>query len=307
MTAISTQRRKEAKTQEKSRNRLQQLFLIPLNFATLRLCVFALIFSLPVAAQKVAVLTPDRSDASRAFAEKLEAKLAGKFTVVDGSMSEAAFAAADIETPFNLTIAQSQTVGQAIGCDVFILAKSDTLRRSSTKQIEYYESYAAIYVVSSRTGRLVFWKLQKFEATTAQNAQKPLNDSVDDMAFEIVEKARSVVKSELTEPAAPQMEEPPQEGTRATKNFRAPIPYRRVKPEYTADAFLYGVEATVEIIVDLDAKGRILRTQIVRWAGYGLDDSVEKTVRAMTWRPAERNGKALPMRFLLRYNFRKPL
>jgi hypothetical protein len=25
----------------------------------------------------------------------------------------------------------------------------------------------------------------------------------------------------------------------------------------------------------------------------------------MNWRPAERNGKTLPMRFLLRYNFKK--
>ena len=36
-----------------------------------------------------------------------------------------------------------------------------------------------------------------------------------------------------------------------------------------------------------------------------LDESVDKTVRAMNWRPAERNGKSLPMRFLVRYNFKK--
>jgi hypothetical protein len=61
----------------------------------------------------------------------------------------------------------------------------------------------------------------------------------------------------------------------------------------------------VEIVIDADASGRIMRTEITRWAGYGLDESVDKTVRAMNWRPAERNGKSLPMRFLVRYNFKK--
>jgi hypothetical protein len=69
---------------------------------------------------------------------------------------------------------------------------------------------------------------------------------------------------------------------------------------------LYDVTATVERGVDLDAKGSIQRTRIVRWAGFGLDESVEKTVREMNWRPAELNGKNVPMRFLLRYNFKKP-
>ena len=36
-----------------------------------------------------------------------------------------------------------------------------------------------------------------------------------------------------------------------------------------------------------------------------LEESVEKAVRAMNWRPAMRNGSALPMRVLLRYNFTK--
>ena len=101
------------------------------------------------------------------------------------------------------------------------------------------------------------------------------------------------------------MEELPDDNSPAAKNFRAPIPYRRIKPEYTTDAYLYDIKATVDIMVDLGHNGSILRTEIVRWAGYGLDESVEKAVRSMKWRPAERNGKPLPMRFLLRYNFKK--
>jgi hypothetical protein len=45
---------------------------------------------------------------------------------------------------------------------------------------------------------------------------------------------------------------------------------------------------------------------VVRWAGFGLDEATVATVRQMHFFPAMRNGTALPMRVLLRYNFRKP-
>jgi len=70
-------------------------------------------------------------------------------------------------------------------------------------------------------------------------------------------------------------------------------------------AFLYDVKGTVEVMVDLDDKGNIIKTEIARWAGFGLDESVIDAVRKMNWRPAERNGKPLPTHFLLRYNFKK--
>lgn len=273
------------------------------NFSLLIFSFLLLIF--PVAAQRVAVLAPDRNDASRSFAARLEARLTEKLRVLDDAMSEAAFSSTKIENPFNLTIATSKAAGAAIGCNYFILVRSATLRRSSSQRTEYYESHAAIYVVSSSTGRLVFWLLLLFEASKPQASQNLLNEAVEPLALKIEDRLRSVTKDELAETAPTEMEEPPDDGSPTAKNFRAPIPYRRIKPEYTADAFLYAIKATVDIIVDLDAHGSILRTEIVRWAGYGLGESVEKTVRSMNWRPAERNGKPLPMRFMLRYNFKK--
>ena len=274
-------------------------------FASLRLCVFALIFFVPITAQKVAILTPDKAETSREFAERLEARLAEKFRFLDEAMSEAAFGSAKADHPFNLTTTASIAIGTAIGCDYFILVRSATLRRSSSQRHEYYESYAGIYVVSSRTGRLVIWRLLRFEESKAQAAQNLLNDASGGLAQEIETKLKLTTKNELAEVAPPAMEEPPDDASPAANNFRAPIPYRRIKPEYTSDAFLYDIVTTVDIVVDLDRTGAILRTEIVRWAGYGLDESVEQAVRTMKWRPAERNGKQLPMRFLLRYNFKK--
>ena len=63
--------------------------------------------------------------------------------------------------------------------------------------------------------------------------------------------------------------------------------------------------ANDRIEADIGPDGKILATRIARWAGFGLEESVEKAVREMNWRPAMRKGTALPMRVLLRYNFTK--
>ena len=270
-----------------------------------RLCVFAFILSAPVAAQRVAILAPDTTDQSRDFAWNLEQRLIEKVGVLDSSIGSSVFNSAPPEKPFNLTKEESKRIGAAIGCDYFMLIKSATLRRSASKRPEYYEANAAIYVISSRTGRLVFWKLHRFEANKLKEADKMLVRSIDTLAAQITASLHATTKSELSEPTPPNIEEVPNANSPETKNFRPPIPYRRIKPEYTAEAALYDIKVTVDILVDLDAFGAITRTEIVRWAGYGLDESVEKTVRQMNWRPAERGWKTLPMRFLVRYNFKK--
>ncbi len=170
---------------------------------------------------------------------------------------------------------------------------------------DYFESYAPVYLVSSRTGRLIFWHLYRFEASKANVATKLLDDSLDLVAGEIERRVKPSFQNEIGGLAMPSMEEVPEEGSMPAKDFRAPVPYRRIKPEYTPEAALYDIKATVDLMVYLDETGKIVQTDVVRWAGFGLDASVEKNVRSMNWRPASRNGKSLAMKFLLRYNFRK--
>jgi TonB family protein len=65
-------------------------------------------------------------------------------------------------------------------------------------------------------------------------------------------------------------------------------------------------EATVDALVEIGADGEVGQVEIVRWAGYGLNESVVATVRQMHFFPALRAGAHVPVRALLRYNFRKP-
>jgi TonB family protein len=96
------------------------------------------------------------------------------------------------------------------------------------------------------------------------------------------------------------------EAVETNQEVRAPRPYRRLKPSYPEAAARAEVEATIDVLADIDARGEVGRVEIARWAGYGLDQSVIDTVKQMHFFPAMRNGVALPMRVLLRYNFRKP-
>ncbi len=290
-----TQRREGAKAQS---------FFYEFFFASLRLCVFAFILCFPVVAQKIAVLTPDETIGSRIFVVELGKVLSKNYKILDYSLSEAAFNSARFENPFNLSADESKNVGRAIGCNYFLLVKHETLRRASFKKDEYYESYAVIYVVSSRTGNLLFWKLNAFEADKPSEAEKQLFDSIGNLVKEISDAVQASKTQEILQIQNYNIEEPPPENAPEAKNFRPPLPFRRITPAYTATANFYGIKATVDILVDVDETGKILRTEITRWAGYGLDESVSEVVRKMNWRPAERRGKTLPMRILLRYNFK---
>lgn len=254
---------------------------------------------------RIAVFAPERDDASRRFAAELAGSLSTAGETLDTSLVEAAFDATAPKTPLNMTAAEARIIGAAIGCDLFIMVKAVTQRRSSSEREEYYESYAAVYVVSSRTGRLVEWSFPRSEAAKPAESAANLLKSIPKLAAELAPRLKMAAAPDASDTKPSGFEEPPTEGTAAAKEFRSPVPYRRIKPEYTVLAFSYEVAATVDLEMDLDADGRIARTEIVRWAGYGLDESVEKAVRAMNWRPGERGGKPLPMRVLLRYNFKK--
>lgn len=272
--------------------------------AAVCLCAIA-VFAANAAAQKLAILTPEKAGQNAQFATDLRVALEKKLPVLDEDLSESAYHSVSPETPFNMPSETARNIGAVIGCDYFILIRSGNQRRASLEKSSYFEAFAAIFVVSSRTGRLIFWRLQKFEAPTPAEAELLLSNSAVSLASEISGRLKSVTAEELAEKPVRKLDEMPAEGTPDAKNFRPPMPYKRIKPEYTTTAYLYGVAATVDVFLDVDEKGNIMHIELARWAGYGLDEAVTDAIRKMNWRAGERNGKSLPVRVLLRYNFKK--
>lgn len=213
----------------------------------------------------------------------------------------------------NMTLSEARDLGAAIGCDFFVIGVAETLRRSASDRPIYYESYASILLVSARSGRLIGWQRPSFEASTPSAAERPLRSALVETntrqwfvqrvlqtsASERDERARAV------ESGIPIIEDVSADESQS-RGLQTPRPYRRLRPAYPDSAARAEAEATIDALADIDEKGEVGQIRIVRWGGFGLDEATEQTIRQLHFYPAMRDGKPVPMRVLLRYNFRKP-
>ena len=151
-----------------------------------------LLFSVSVSyTQRIAILTPDRTTQSTSLAEQLSDGFEGKLRVVDAGAAQSAFRSITVDDPFNLTSEQGKSIGTVIGSDFFIIVKAVTQRRTSSARPNYYEAYAAIYLVNSRTGFLDHWHLETKSGDTAAEAEKLLLGSTAAIADGINARVRN--------------------------------------------------------------------------------------------------------------------
>jgi TonB family protein len=213
-----------------------------------------------------------------------------------------------------MMLSEARDLGAALSSDFYLIGDAQTIRRSSSSKPVFYESYCAVFVISSRSGKLARWERLSVEAEKPQDAEQQLLNQLDQVAF-IQRVASSIKQAEITEQAqrsvinadAPLIEEAPDDEKIAeAQGLRLPKPFRRLRPEYPQSAAQAEAEATVDVVVDVGANGEVGNVEVVRWAGFGLDEATVATVRQLHFFPAMRNGTPVPLRVLLRYNFRKP-
>lgn len=263
-----------------------------------------LLLTAAVHSQRVAILAPERTTNDLGYVASLSEQVRPPTRILDDGMTDAAFRSISTKTPFNMTADEARKAATVIGCEFLLLIRSGELRRTSFSRPEYYEAFAFLYLIDGRSGRMITWRSSISEAATQAEASQARAASIPSIAATIA-KDISTAQRPANEATMPPIEEVPPDGSPLAVGLKPPVPYRRLRPEYTELAFLYDVRATIDAEVDVGADGAILGVRFVRWAGYGLEQSVENAIRAMSWRPAMRNGKALPMRILLRYNFTK--
>ncbi|MDQ5845859.1 MAG: TonB family protein [Acidobacteriota bacterium] len=292
----------------------------------LRNCIAVLVlfgFQLSASAQVIerpasfAVLDFNKSTIGRITSDKLAAGLAqeGGVTVLDRDQVRAAAAGAGYAGSINLSVGEARDLGAALGSEFFVLGDAQTLRRSPSTGPIYFDSYASIFLVSSRTGRLIFWERPNVRASTAPAAEELLLTelSKNDLRQRLITAMRRAREDErgerelTSERQVPVIEAAPDDDKLAeAEGLRLPRPYRRLVPAYPESAAKAEAEATVDVLVDLDAEGEVKRVEVARWAGFGLDQATIETVQRLHFFPAMREGVAIPIRVLLRYNFRKP-
>ena len=265
----------------------------------------------------LAILDFGNSAPARLAADKLASNLKGgnNLAVLDRDQVRAAAHGAGYEGSMSLTLGEARDLGAALGSDFFILGDAQTLRRSPSNGTVYFDSYASIFVVSARTGRLIRWERPAFVADTPAAAEQLLVSELSGPEIQhrlsvTVHRAHEDERGERELTTAEQIPiieaAPDDEKTAAAEGLRLPRPYRRFVPAYPESAARAEVEATVDVLVDLDAGGEVTRVEVARWAGFGLDEATVETVRRLHFFPAMRDGIAIPIRVLLRYNFRKP-
>jgi TonB family protein len=64
-----------------------------------------------------------------------------------------------------------------------------------------------------------------------------------------------------------------------------------------------GISAVVEIEAVLRIDGTIGNLEVMRWAGFGLDESAIAAVRQLKFKPATMKDQPVSCRALIRYNF----
>jgi TonB family protein len=263
----------------------------------------------------VSVLDFGSTEAGRTVAEKLRTQFrsARDFLVADGDLTRSAALGIGYSGSLNLGVDEARDLGAALATDFYVLGDAQVLRRSSFAKPVYYEAYCSVFVVSSRTGRLLEWQRPSFNSDQANTANDLLFEHLADLSQKLLIVMRRASEDERiqrtvvpTSPVPLIEEAPDDEKVAAAQGLRLPRPYRRLRPEYPKTAALAEAEATVDVAVDIGADGEVSDVQVVRWAGFGLDDATVATVRQMHFFPAMKSGTAVPMRVLLRYNFRKP-
>ncbi|PYS92393.1 MAG: hypothetical protein DMF64_08895 [Acidobacteria bacterium] len=289
------------------------LRLLPRIGALLLLC-FA---CAPVAAARpslLAVLALGETQTAEHAAEQLAQSFAKQadFAVVNRAQARAAARGIGYKGSLNLSLEEARDLGAAVGCDFFITGEAQTLKRSKAEHVDYFESYASLFLISARTGRLLLWEQPSAEAATPTQAEQLMLAELDrriNLYAELLRAKRAAERDEKLSALArdtPVIADVPAADGPDAAHLRAPRPYRRLQPKYPETAARMEIAATVDVLAEIDASGEVAQVEIVRWAGYGLDESVLATVRQLHFFPAQRDGAPVPMRVLLRYNFRKP-
>lgn len=263
----------------------------------------------------IAVLDPGQSAFAQKSLEVIRQNLrATDFEISDQDLVRSAAKGIGYSGSLNLTVVEARELGAAIAAEFLILGDAQTLRRTSSQVPVYFEAYCSIFIVSSRTGQLVFWERPAF--TDASNAtaeqllfrQLATKESLQRWvnAIKTAGERERAERGIIEGTSVPIIEAPEDENEVQAKGLQLPRPYRRFRPEYPETAARADVEGTVDVMVEVGADGEIGRVQIARWAGFGLDEATMTTVKRLHFFPAKQDGVAIPMRVLLRYNFRRP-
>jgi TonB family protein len=255
---------------------------------------------------------------STAVANKAESGLTTSFgsdsrvTLVDPSIARPALKGIGYDGSINMSRDEARRVGSAIGCDFFITGKLEAFTRSDRAAEEHEEALIGVMVIDGRTGELAVFDFIDEKGATREAAVDALMKTLATRAAGYVDRMSrfQLARAQIGLPSsdktpAERVEDIPDEGSPGATGFKQPEFLNRVKPEYPDAADRADITATVEASAVFRANGQVGEVQITRWAGFSLDESAERAIRQLKFKPATRDGKPISVRATVRYNFRR--
>ena len=180
-----------------------------------------------------------------------------------------------------MSVSEARDLGNAMDSEFFIIGDAQTLRRSSSQVVEYYESYSSILVISSRSGQLVLWDRTQRRVRQTKRALKRISVKALS-AKELIEQLpdgyrKGTLSTRRINGQSCWMQRlhslrrlPEDDNAAEAQGLRLPRPFRRLRPAYPESAARAEIEATVDVLVDVGADGEVGQIQVARWAGFGL-------------------------------------
>lgn len=234
-----------------------------------------------------------------------------RVALIDETLLRPALVGIGYDGSINMSKDEARRVAGAIGCDFFIVGKTEALTRSTRENEAHEEAYAGVMFVDAKTGSLAAFD---FISESGDTRESSLNRLVKTLSVRVSgyvnqltqfnatkEQVRISARSEGDE----RVEDMPDESSPRAIGFAPPEFLSRVKPEYTSEADQANITATVEAMVVFRLNGEVGQCEGLRWAGFGLEESAERAIRQLKFKPATRDGKPVSIRALIRYNFRR--
>ncbi len=86
-------------------------------------------------------------------------------------------------------------------------------------------------------------------------------------------------------------------------SVRAPIVIYSVDPEFSEEARKAKFSGNVQVALIVDANGMPKNIRVERGVGMGLDEKAVEAVRQYRFKPATKDGKAVPVEIYVEVNF----
>jgi hypothetical protein len=232
-----------------------------------------------------------------------------RVSLIDDTLVRPAVTGLGYDGSINMSKDEARKLGAAVGCDFFVIGKAEAFSRSDHENESHEVAYAAIMIVNGRSGDLQVFDLISSKAATREHAVTGVLKGIGERTGSYVDRmihagaisAASGSEQRGSEP----IEEIPANGSARTVGFTPPEFLNRVKPEYPPEADLADITATVEAMVVFRSDGQVGNIEITRWAGFGLEESSQRAIRQLKFKPAMRDGRPINVRALIQYNFRK--